>query len=229
MKIAHKFRINCGMTIGAFMRGVLILFKKKTEPKPSLASEAYCIEFVLSEVVLSFGQNMCLFVPTQGLFVVSDPFSAFLLHVSHDFTVDAEFAVACIVWSGHQILSIGQIILLLEVISLWHFCGILTGLCILVVHLGIVEVLIAVKKQWRLVLMAEAEHPLWSRKFFCRPPLIVQCKTFYVLSIVSLVWSLCEIRQWTFSGAAEWNIWTSRKLEKLLMLSLMSAVRASSE
>ncbi len=40
------------------------------------------------------------------------------------------------------------------------FCGILIGLCILVVHLGIVEVLIAVKKQQHLVLMAEAEHPL---------------------------------------------------------------------
>jgi hypothetical protein len=29
MEIVHKFKINCGMTFGAFLRGVMMLFKEK--------------------------------------------------------------------------------------------------------------------------------------------------------------------------------------------------------
>jgi len=29
MEMVHKFRINCGMTFGAFMRGVMMLFSEK--------------------------------------------------------------------------------------------------------------------------------------------------------------------------------------------------------
>jgi hypothetical protein len=29
MEIVHKFKINCGMTLGAFMRGTIMLFNEK--------------------------------------------------------------------------------------------------------------------------------------------------------------------------------------------------------
>ncbi len=29
MEIVHKFKINCGMTLGAFMRGAIMLFNEK--------------------------------------------------------------------------------------------------------------------------------------------------------------------------------------------------------
>jgi hypothetical protein len=32
MEIVHKFKINCGMTLGAFMRGAMMLFNEKPIP-----------------------------------------------------------------------------------------------------------------------------------------------------------------------------------------------------
>ncbi len=51
----------------------------------------------------------------------------------------------------------------------------------------------------------------------------------YASSAVSLVWSLCEIRWWRFSGTAAWNIWARRNFVWALAESLANLVRAFSE
>jgi hypothetical protein len=47
MEMVHKLRINCGMTLGAWMRGVIRLFNEKPAAVPVDLSLGYCLSQTL--------------------------------------------------------------------------------------------------------------------------------------------------------------------------------------
>jgi len=88
MEIVHKFKVSCGMTLGACMRGVIKLLNEKPNQLhywDHLSTVRVSCRIDLWPVQLSF-------LIDTGL-IVFNSFLAFLLGVVQYFAIDTEFTI----------------------------------------------------------------------------------------------------------------------------------------